>query len=75
MLNNFLYWYIYPKLNSHQHGYKKGMSITTAWKDVIGKIDSPFIYEFDLKGFFDSVKLKELPRLLNTYSVPNGIRD
>jgi retron-type reverse transcriptase len=30
--------------------------VLTAWKDVFEKVvTKPYIYEFDLKGFFDNV--------------------
>jgi len=38
MFNNMLYWFLFPGLNPSQHGYKKGKSITTCWKEVLEKI-------------------------------------
>lgn len=50
-----------------QHGGRSGKGLLTAWKQLIPKLGSAkYIWEFDLKGFFDQVShkaIKEMPFL------------
>jgi len=49
----------------HQHGFYKGRGCKTAWEEVLTKVlKSKDIYEFDLKGFFPSVEVRESLTLL-----------
>lgn len=43
-------------LPSWQHGFRPGLGVKTAWSVVLTKVvKARFVYEFDLKSFFDSV--------------------
>lgn len=61
MLNNLIVWNRNGK-EGHQHAYYPGRGVHTAWSEIFTKLDSPFIYEFDLKGFFDNVELEWLSK-------------
>jgi hypothetical protein len=63
MLNNLVVWNRTGKEGT-QHAYFPGRGVHTAWRDVFERIESPYIYEFDLKGFFDSVSLEYITKLL-----------
>jgi hypothetical protein len=63
MLNNLVVWNRIGKEGT-QHAYFPGRGVHTAWVDVFERIESPYIYEFDLKGFFDSVSLEYITKLL-----------
>jgi len=70
MLNNLLVWQRIGREGS-QHAYFPGRGVHTAWSEVFDKMDAPFIYEFDLKGFFDNVDLFKINReLKNEYNLP-----
>lgn len=57
MINNLIVW-MRREREGRQHAYFPRMGVPTAWAEVFKEKDAPFIYEFDLKGFFDNVDLK-----------------
>jgi len=60
MINNLL---VLARRNrmGNQHGYFPGRGCHTVWKEIIDNIDKyKYIYEFDLKGFFDNVDLRRI---------------
>lgn len=63
MLNNLIVWNRNGK-EGHQHAYYPGRGVHTAWSEIFTKLDSPFIYEFDLRGFFDNVNIRWLSERL-----------
>jgi hypothetical protein len=70
MLNNLVVWNRTGKEGT-QHAYFPGRGVHTAWQDVFERIESPYIYEFDLKGFFDNVNLEWITAVLTkNYSMP-----
>jgi len=78
MLNNILTFIRVDSENvSEQHGYLPQKSILTAWKSIFNNIKNfQFIYEFDLKGFFDSVPLELIDKILKTeYGMPLKFRN
>jgi len=43
-------------MNDSQYGFRPGRGTLQAWQKVLGSvIGEDNIYEYDLKGFFDSV--------------------
>jgi hypothetical protein len=43
-------------LTTWQHGGRSGKGLLTAWQSIIPKLSKfKYIYEFDLKGFFDNI--------------------
>lgn len=75
MWNNFLTWYITPRLLSTQHGFIPTRGCLTAWKDLFQKriIESKYIYECDLKQFFPSVDIKSISKQLQEWKIPDSI--
>jgi len=70
MLSNVLTFYLAPGLK-HLHGYLPGKSIITAWKEILSGLQKKkYIYEWDFKGFFDSVNIKNISRILLEAKVP-----
>lgn len=63
-----------PHLESNQHGFLPGRGTLTAWRDILSRaISKPDIYEFDYKGFFDSLmNMKVLNLLKDVYGLPVG---
>lgn len=60
MINVILTFYYEAtgKFRDSQHGFRPGRGTLTAWRTILAKvIESKDIYEFDLKGFFDSINL------------------
>lgn len=63
--NTILTIWFERKQSPSQHGFWPTRGTTTAWKQIHEKvIPSPWIYEFDLERFFDSVNLTYLNDLL-----------
>jgi hypothetical protein len=71
----FLMIFLQDRISVDQHGFYKGRGTKTAWEALIKDVlDSPNIYEFDLKGFFPSVDVRETVNLLeNEYGLPKTI--
>lgn len=66
--------YLYPHQPASQHGYIPGRGTLTAWKEIFLKVlDAAGIYEFDLKGFFDSVNTDSVTGRLLELKVPKRI--
>ena len=76
MLNLFIsYFSIHKNLfHASQHGYVPSKGVGTAWKVILNEvIDSRDIFEFDLKGFFDSVNLEYISSTLKKKGFPVDI--
>nr|YP_009722330.1 hypothetical protein [Morchella importuna]QGN66732.1 hypothetical protein [Morchella importuna] len=57
-----------------QHAYKTGRGSNTAWKKLLKIVDeAKFIYEFDLVGYFNSVRIDTVGRELLKFGVPKYI--
>ncbi len=55
----------------NQHGYKSGRGVHTIWNQVLLKIlKAKYIIEFDFRGFFNTVKVEAVGKVLNKYQVP-----
>jgi len=60
MITQVITFYLETRNLAHesQHGFRPGRGTGTAWKVILDKvIDSRDIFEFDLKGFFDTINL------------------
>jgi hypothetical protein len=73
-----IYYQTTGKIQAWQHAGISYKGLVTAWTDLLlNVIDKPFIYEFDLKGFFDRVKnqdaLTELPTLNKWFNEVNNV--
>ena len=71
MWNNMLVEILRDKIPSSQHAYLPGKGTKTAWTSVLEKIDKyKYIYETDLKAFFDTVNIHGIFELLLRWKVP-----
>lgn len=74
--NNILLIWLSPLIPKCQHGFFPKRGTKTAWEQIYNEVlDSPNIYEFDLRKFFDSVNLKYLTNILEVLDVPKGLID
>ena len=56
------------------HAYQPGKGCLTAWRDLINTgLKKKYIYEFDLKGFFDNVEIPKVTELLEKWGTPKRI--
>jgi len=70
MWANFITLFVRDHLDFN-HAYQPGKGCLTAWKDIIDNVlKSHYVYEFDLKSFFDSVPLETVSRTLIKLGVP-----
>jgi len=70
----FLMIFLQDQISDDQHGFYKGRGTKTAWEAVLTKvIDSPNIYEFDLKGFFPSVNVGYCVNILRNLGLPDDL--
>ena len=72
MLNNFIHWYSYKAVLSSQHGFIPGRGTLTAWKQLLTSdlLYSPYIYECDLRNFFNEISLDYLDQRLQELRFP-----
>ena len=71
-LNNMLV-YFYGRHLVGQHAYQVGKGVRTAWGEVWSLLEkSPYVTDFDLKGFFDGVSHSCVRRKLLEYGVPSS---
>jgi len=73
MLNNLIVWSRTGKEGS-QHAYFPKRGVATAWREVMDNLPKwDFIYEIDLKGFFDNVKLSYIEQeLISKHGYPKS---
>jgi hypothetical protein len=70
-INNMLELFLSGGWPKHQHGYKTGRGIHTAWNEILHTvIKSRFIYEFDFTGFFNTVRIEAVGDVLHAFKVP-----
>lgn len=60
MLNQILVYRYDGIISNNQHGFRPGRGTLTAWRSILKRLDAPTIYEYDYKGFFDSIKYSEV---------------
>ena len=75
-LNVLLSIWLYPELNYRQHGFIKQKGTLTAWRQIFKEvIDRKYIYEFNLRKFFDSIDISYLLNELRKDNVPQLVLD
>ena len=75
-LNRILQVWLSPYTHPSQHGFIPGRGTTTAWRQIHDEVlESPNIYEFDLKKYFDSVNLDYLKTTLKSMQLPSLLID
>jgi hypothetical protein len=76
MMNVILTFYYEAtgKFRESQHGFRPGRGTLTAWKHILKNvIQAKDIYEFDLKGFFDSINLDYISDQMIKDGIPHNI--
>lgn len=74
MWNNMLVEMLRMEIGKDQHGYIPGRGTKTAWQSIIKKCNKfKFIYETDLKGFFDNISVPEIMKVIERTNPPKGI--
>jgi hypothetical protein len=64
-LNLMEIWYNHTgQLPTWQHGGRSGKGVVTAWSEVLEVLDRKYLYEFDLKGFFNNVNHKAVIKFI-----------
>lgn len=67
LINGFFVEILKSSLISTQHAYIPGKGTMTAWREVITKVmNYKYIYETDLKGFFDNVSVWKILDILES---------
>jgi hypothetical protein len=61
-------------LQDFQHGGRPKKGLKTAWLDIIERVlNKPYIYEFDIKGFFDNIDQTSIRDALLITGFPQGL--
>jgi hypothetical protein len=57
-----------------QHAYIPGRGVKTALQEVLSKCNKySYIYETDLKNFFNEISVPEVMKIIEKYNPPKGI--
>jgi hypothetical protein len=71
MWNGFLVLFLEEELKQFNHAYTPNVGTMTCLREWVNKVlPSKYIYEFDLKGFFNNVKIGEVIKLLQERGMP-----
>jgi len=71
MHNNMLYEMVGHEIKPSQHAYVPGKGLLTAWKDLISKfLNHKYVYETDLKGFFDNIERGSIFKIFERNNMP-----
>jgi len=61
MWNNFLILFLETELKKFNHAYMPLVGTATCWSKFLEKVrDAKYIYEFDIKGFFNNVDIAKV---------------
>lgn len=61
--------FLKPYISPSQYGARPGVGVAHAWKEIIEQaLPADFIYDFDLHGFFNTIRLRPLHRLLEVWA-------
>ena len=63
--------------NDHSYGFRPKRSVQTAIEQVLRNLEwgCTYIYDFDIKGFFDNIPHKKLMKVLNKYISDGTVLD
>lgn len=70
MVNNFLYIFLEDKFLPSQHGFIPGKGTNTAIPELFRITEYKYVYEFDLKQFFDNVNTIKVAQYLMSLGIP-----
>lgn len=74
LIHLFTQHFLWYKISRNQHAYTHSKGTLTAWgQTILTVIKSKNIFEFDLKGFFDSVDIIDLKEICEKYGIPRNI--
>ena len=70
MINNMNQILTEKHIGAHQHGFVPGRGTMTAWMDILKNVlNSKFIYETDLKGFFDNISTATINKFSGDFDI------
>jgi len=76
MWNGFLTMFLENELKQFNHAYMPRVGTSTALRDLVLKVlDRKYIYEFDIKGFFNNVDILDVIYELEERGMPQELRD
>jgi retron-type reverse transcriptase len=74
MMNGMIFEMVSPLIGNDQHAYIPGRGTMTAWKSIISKLkDYDFVYETDLKGFFNNINTAAIIHILRKVGLPSNL--
>jgi len=73
MWTGMLELYLLGSLGKNQHAYQSNKGCISAWKELLGKLNNSYIYEFDLANFFPSVNQKIIKEELKLSGIPDWV--
>lgn len=74
MWQNIITMFFLPVMSPSQHGFLPGRGLMTAWAEVLKVVEkSRYVYEYDLKKFFDSVTIDYVHKVMRLYEIPKPI--
>lgn len=72
LLHNFMSIFLEGRISTSQHAYQPGKGCLTAWRELVPKLYSyPNIWEYDLKGCFDEIRLDYVSSKLSSIGMPD----
>lgn len=74
MWNNMIQIMMQKHILDSQHGFIPGRGTLSAWREVISKVmNARYVYECDLKGFFDNVNVTTITDILEKAGTPKRV--
>lgn len=73
LLQSFFTVYLYSYIGKYQHGFLPGRGTLTAWKAIKPLLKLPYIYEYDLKGAFPSIRINYVIDRLIALGLPSPV--
>lgn len=66
--------FVEEEIKKFNHAYMPGKGTITALAQLVKEVTNyKYIYEFDIKGFFNNVQISEVKRLLKERGMPNSM--
>lgn len=74
--NGFLTLFLEAELKKFNHAYMPGVGTKTALKDWVERVlSAKYVYEFDIKGFFNNVSIPKVIQMLKARGMTDDMRD
>lgn len=68
-----IHYFYNHKISNNQHGHRRGRGTVTCWLQILGLLNSKYIYEFDYKKFHDRIDRRFLVQSLFNQGFPKEI--